>query len=343
MVFTDVSEASFAQARVALRKLDAQYGSEAGYMQSVLEDLASRETIICNQCFFENKIEYTEERMQLCSKCRKEIWHTAETFYHKVRLFRPRVVIREIYQQGITISVNQAAELLDVANGTAALVFKQLGIVVSRLNSSNGVQVPTQFCTSVVSRRSTETPAREPPVAEEFELRRKLQEESKASEVVPEVNLDLNEPQQKLLESLSHEPILFEELSRKTNLEPAELTSQLMFFELNGIAESCPGNKFKLADSLNLAGAFTDPYQLAKAQSIAKTFAYFIKDYFQGVSRKYLQIYASIHRLSVDRKSFPPNSLRKLCAAHSHISYEDILAYVTPPAVLLAAPHHNTS
>jgi hypothetical protein len=341
MVCNDASKAEFAKAQVLLQALDAEYGSELGYERAALEDIAMRETIICKQCNFENSIETSEQRMLLCKKCKKEIWLTADTFYHKARLFRPRIVIPHIFEHGIVISINQAAELLDVSNHTAKLVYAQAGIVVTKRIAENAVDVPSQFCIPVVCRRSTQTPAREHPAAEELAVQQQLKEDRAASEPHFESG-NLNEQQRQLLAALSDEPATFEYLSEKTGLNSAELSAQLMHLELLDLVQSCPGNKFKLAVSLSLHGAFDNPAQVARAESLAKTFSYFIKDYFQGVSRKYLQIYASLHWISQDRKCFPKYSLRKLFASHSHISYDEILAYVTPPAVRMVTPF-NTS
>ena len=341
MVCNDASKAEFAKAQVLLQILDAEYGSELGYERAALADIANRKTVICKQCNFENKIESKEQRMQHCQKCKKEIWLTADTFYHKARLFRPRFVIPHIFEHGIVISINQAAKLLDVSNDTAKLVYGQTGIVLTERIAEHAVDVPSQYCIEVVCRRSTETPAREPPVAEERAVQQKLKEERADCEPDFEFG-NLNEQQQQVMTTLSDEPASFEHLSEKTNLSSAELTSQLMHLELLGLVQSCPGNKYKLSASICLIGAVNDPAQLAKAEALAKTFAYFIKDYFQGVSRKYLQIYASLHWILLERSRFPKYSLRKLFASHSHISYEEILAYVTPPIVLMAT-RFNTS
>lgn len=338
MTVSDVSKANFAKAQRVLRELDAEFGSEEGYERAVLEDLAKRETIICKQCSFENKIRSKAERKQRCCKCKKQISLTAKTFYHKTHKFRPRVVIQTILEKGIVICPNQAAKLLSVSSDTTSRIYKQLAIVVSKRISKRAMNVPTLFCTSIVCRRSRETPRREHPVAEEIELQR---EQMKKLSPLP-TGFDLTEQQKQVLQLISHDPIAFEQLSNQSLQDAAELTSHLMYLELHGMVQSCPGNKFKLSSSHNLTGILIDPGQVARAESRAQSFAYFIKDFFQGVSRKYLQIYASIHWVSVDRRSFPIGSLRKLCASHPHIPYEEILAFVTPLTVRLV-PDFNTS
>ena len=187
MVYNDASKSNYAKAARALRQMDAEIGSELNYKRLALADIAERKTIIC-RCTHENEIPRSDTRVFSCAKCSKEVWLTANTFYHKVRLFRPRIVIIRWFEMGITISANQAKELLAVSNHTVNLIYKQLSIVVRTQMSEDIVEVPSSLCTAIISRRSTETPKGEHPVAEELSFRN--QEEVKTKEIALDSKVD---------------------------------------------------------------------------------------------------------------------------------------------------------
>lgn len=330
MAISDRAKGSNARAVLTLKDLDDEFGSESGYRSAALRDINKRESVICKKCDLENKIPSLDLRSMHCKGCKSIIWLTADTFYHKVRLFRPRVVIMRWFEMGIIVSANQAAKLLTVSNDTVNLIYKQVGIVVSKLMLDNIVEEPSSNCVDIMDRRSIETPAREPAVAEEFEIQATMKKclgQDANSDIKDAIQLEEDE---KIALDVLSEKMSFDQISELLKMEPSDLTRILMSLELKGLIKAMPGSKFIRNDLSVSAQSKTKP---ENKMSIATTFMYFVKDYFQGVSRKYLQLYVSLHWLSFDRIRWETKALRKACASHPHISYEETLSYVTPPIV----------
>jgi hypothetical protein len=88
--------------------------------------------------------------------------------------------------------------------------------------------------------------------------------------------------------------------------------------------ESC---EWRLAGSLTFESI---------AVSIKAAIAY-IRTYFQGVSRKFLQLYLASFWCHFDRVRWTPGAILLACIEHPPISYEAIVNYVSPPAVKIFA------
>lgn len=332
MAITDRAKAANSKAILVLRNLDEEFVSENGYKNAAMQDLRKRDSIVCKKCNLDNEIPSFDVRSMQCRGCKWIIWITADTFYHRVRLFRPRVVIMRWLEMGIIVSANQAAKLLTVSNDTVNLIYKQVGIVVSKLMLDNTVEEPSFNCLDIMDRRSTETPAREPAVAEEFEIQATAKETTDSSDDFDIRITLLNENEQSIFEVLDDKEKSFDQISEQSQLDSSVLSSTLMSLELYGLIKTAAGGRFTRNDE-QTATALKDKTELKNQKTLVTTFIYFIKDYFQGISRKYLQLYFSLHWLSFDRQRWKINSLRNACASHPHISYDETLTYVTSPIV----------
>lgn len=341
MGFNDESDAIFELAAQVLPALLAEFGPEERARQIVLEELAERKTIICRRCKHENKIQRNDQRMFLCKKCRKQIWLTARTSFHKVELFFPRLAVIRLYEMGLCINANQARRLFGISSSTAGLIVKTAALIASSKLPDTACEVPTEYSISIVCRRTNQTPAQKPPLEEEYAL----QNEERRNGDSPDGNGDndhlpkMSELELLLFEMVSATPIDFEQLVMSTNAECGKISAALTMLELYGSIQSCPGNKFIRANSMSIGENGADEKQASQAQG----FNYFIKDYFQGIGRKYIQLYSCLYWLAFDRKTWQINSLRKLFMIHPHVSYQEILDYVTPLSFKLVPRLFDTS
>lgn len=332
MAISDRAKGANSKAVLMLKDLDDEFLSETGYRKAAMMDQNKRDSMICKKCNLENELPLIDIRSMQCRNCKWTIWITADTFYHRVRLFRPRVVIMRWLEMGVIVSANQAAKLLKVSNDTVNLIYRQVGIVASKLMLDNTVEEPSYNCLDIMDRRSTETPAREPAAAEEFEIQaitRKYREDA----TEPDLRITLlTEDEKSIFEILSEKERSFDQIADQLQIESSALSSILMTLQLDGLVQPTPGDKFARSASPTTT-ALQCKSDMNKIKTCATGFMYFVKDYFQGISRKYLQLYVSLHWLSFDRKRWTVDSLRKACASHPHISYEETLAFVTPPIV----------
>lgn len=341
MVFNRESESAFELALRALPALKAEFGPEEKARKIVFQLLAERKTIVCSQCGCKNKIPSIELRMFLCCKCRKEIWVTARTQFHKARLFFVRLAILRFHEMGICINPNQAAILLGVSYAAVSNIYKQLGITVSSRIPESACEVLTENAMPIINRRTRFTPAEKAPFEEEFEMQQKFTDET-SSAVLSTQNApgfpELSELEVLILELIAKNSLSFEELLINTEADSKALSVSITFLELRGLLEVRNGSFFKRSLSIHLQRPQADDRQKHAIES----FCSFIKDYFQGVGRKNLQIYSSFHWLAYDRKTWSVNTLRDLFIAHPYVSYQEILEYVTPLTFKIV-PRFNTS
>ena len=341
MSFSEHSRAAAVLAHRAMPSIRAEFGPEEKARSIALKDVSKRKFLICFHCKCKNKIPKSESRMFLCKECRKEIWITARTNYHKAKKFFPRLAIMRLKEMGITPSANETAKLLRVTNDTVNKIYKQLGIVVISRFPKNAVEVPTEHAVTVFTRRTVLTPAGKPPFEEEFEMQRQHQAQDAQTH---SVNIsqpgmpDLSELELLLFEIISENPIHFDQLAERSQLQTHTLSSALTLLELRGLIQAQAGNKFARANSLFIKNADGSE----REKSIVESYNYFVKDNYQGVGRKYAQVYSSFFWLANDRKTWRKNSLRKLYAAHPYVSYQDILDFVTPLTFKIV-PRFNTS
>jgi DNA-binding transcriptional regulator YhcF (GntR family) len=341
MSFSEQSRAAAVLARRAMPGIRAEFGPEAKARSIALKDVSKRKFLICFHCKCKNRIPKSDSRMFLCKECRKEIWITARTNYHKAKKFFPRLAIMRLKEMGITPTATETAKLLRVTTDTVNRIYKQLGIVVISCFPKNAVEVPTEYAITVYTRRTILTPAGKPPFEEEFEMQRQHQRQDAQvdSRNIPLPGMpDLSELELQILEIISENPIHFDQLALRSQLQAPTLSSALTFLELRGLIQAEAGNKFARANSLLIKNACRSE----KEKSIVKSLNYFVKDHYQGIGRKYAQVYSSLCWLASDRKTWRKNSLRKLYAAHPYVSSQDILDYVTP-LTFKVVPCFNTS
>lgn len=341
MSFSEQSRAALVLARRAMPSIRAEFGPEENARSIAIKDVSERKFLICFHCKCKNKIPKLDSRMFLCKECRKEIWITARTNYNKARKFFPRLAIMRLKEMGIILNANQAAGLLRVTNDTVNRIYKQVGIVVISRFPKNAIEVPTEYAVTVYTRRTILTPAGKPPFEEEFEMQRQHQAKNPqaASANNSQTGMpDLSELELLIFEIISENPIHFDQLAQRSQLQTHTLSSALTFLELRGLIKAQAGNKFARANSLFIENADGSE----REKSIVEGYNYFVKDNYQGVGRKYAQVYSSFFWLANDRKTWRKNSLRKLYAAHPYVSYQDILDFVTPLTFYIV-PRFNTS
>jgi hypothetical protein len=88
------------------------------------------------------------------------------------------------------------------------------------------------------------------------------------------------------------------------------------------------------ARNLNDFGLASTTQQLSAAMTIAAAIA-FIRQYFHGVSSKYLQVYLGAFWCHSDRRTWAPGAVLRVCIKHPPISNFDLLHYKVPEIRLM--------
>jgi DNA-binding MarR family transcriptional regulator len=149
----------------------------------------------------------------------------------------------------------------------------------------------------------------------------------------------LSKAEESVLELLSDTPIRFADICERVKLECANASAAIMGLELRQFATRLTGDKYVRTDppTGRSSALLKLQKQKRKHSKITTKIIDFIKERFQGVSRKYLQFYAALYWIHADRKRWGPDTIRQLCVQSRHIPYREILEFVTPPTVKVHA------
>lgn len=328
MAQSDRSKANWDMARKAMKQIHAKLGTEENCKQTVLEAIATRKTIFCarQNCGQKNKIPSPVVRMFPCDKCRKNISITAETYFHGVQKFKPRLIIFELHELGITLSANQLSKILAITTDTVNRALKGLSILAANGIEEAATVIPSLLCSNAVGRRTNQTAANEPPSFEEIALQRKMQAETASQSS----RTNLNDHEETVLNLVSDKGKTFDQLFGESGMTISKLSGSLFTLELKGYVERKFPDLFALAKPETLTVMMFESEEANLQKVIAQRLTYFVKDFFQSIGRKNLQLYAVLEWISKDRKRWHLGSLLELCASSRQIHYEEILNYQTP-------------
>ena len=261
--------------------------------------------------------------------------------------------------QGIIPSAASFAKLAGVSTSTAWEILKKIKMVVQdQMEEESLTQAISSACyLGAICKRSLKTPADAHPIAEQAEMEKKGLNQQGGERVNSDLAVDspaLQEADARETQALSPiELAVYEVLSSEhkhldficsqIDLPVGKVSSALMMLVLEGLVERQPGELYSLATPVSpplapgrreqsfTQGGASDP-GVHQRENIAVGIA-FIRDNFHGVSRKYLQLFLAAHWCHVDRGRWSPRSLLMACSRFRAVSYEEILAYVSPLSV----------
>ena len=259
--------------------------------------------------------------------------------FEQVEIFQPYLAAFWLMERDIKINPFQFQILANIPSyNTAHKLFKLIALKLTEFLVDDTRLVASAAFVSVYTRRSRETPAGEPPVAEEARARRKADNNTPAKRkkdtqppgpaVQPQA-LELGQIEKNVFATMSATPLSFDEIYGKSGISAGELSATLMFLELKGAIKSLPGDRFELSDAhiakLPVDTAVDDKPARVAVKSIIK----FIRALYQGVSRKYLQLYIGFYLFyeSIDR--WKKGTLLSTFIKSKKTGYDEILKYVT--------------
>ena len=331
------------------------YKTEEDCVEVLLKILNDDEEVQCNDCGSQDIERGYGTRVGRCRPCNRTIRFTAGTFFNRIRLARPYVAAIWLMEKGARFSALQLAKLVDTACSTAWKILKKLAIVIQSHmeKESLATSVSSACFAQAICKRSLETPANEHPFAEQAKIEKQLHphaiENLSDSTTTTSIGvgstdsttsaIELGSQEKEIFEILSTEPLHFNDLCKQTKIPVGMVSSILTMLELDGLAESKPGDRFVRAmpkPNFGLHNQSSDSEDIKTGSALAITIAAnidFVRATFHGTSRKYLQFYLAAHWCHVDRVRWPQNSLLKACRCFRRIKSEEILAYVSPPFV----------
>ena len=311
----------------------------------------------CRLC--RNDLEmHFDGRVGKCTACKKDTWLTAGTFLDHMRLPKVRLAAIWLTRQGAVLNSLVFAKLLSIAQSSAYDILQWLRFALQNCLPDDAHLVHSSIFANVFRKRSRETPAREPPIAEQDEIEklnaasaspainRESQDVSKNSKerhlsIVAENILSSHgqsadeayKQAEEIYSLLSDLPHHFEELLVQAKIPVGKLSAVLTVWEIEGALVRLAGDRYvqrkrKPKPRIDLPNPDV-------SRAIAD-FHSFIQLNFKGISRRYLQGYLAywyhINRIWSDETAWQAVPLSWLAACH------EICNYVSPLYVKLIPP-----
>lgn len=222
-----------------------------------------------------------------CQACGKEFFTFAGSFFDSVTHFRARVGAIWFYTQHIRPSANEFAKLFCIAISTAQDILDSVGFLLleKMVQENTGLLSSNEFI-ELYGCRSTETPAREHPCAEQILLDRHFEQPGAAANELLSAENDSHELT--VLENLSSDRgTSVDELIEKTSIELVDVLTALGKLEFKGLVESTADRLFKRKKKKSKA--IDNEY----LKSFAEKFKLAVQEAWHRISRKYVQIYVA--------------------------------------------------
>jgi len=342
-----------------LQEFDSIYGKPRAYLDELRRYMGFGEGFKCKTCGCADLENTSSGRAGICRLCKDQTWYTAGTFFHRIR--KPRAWLFTIWLMGMGERFNACdlKRLLSIAHSTAQTIIKKVLTVIAEdmQQDSRVIEASSGHFLAAIYKRSRKTPADEHPTAEQDEMEdftpptnsTQIQVPPSApATCLPMLSLgsptgmtdsaELSEAEKEIVSLLSNTPMHIDELCKRTRKSPQSLSAALMILELNGFIESITSDTFVLASG---AKRNISPVLLACGKDLdllgasVVGFIEYVRSEFRGISRKYLELYLASYWCFLDRKRWSTKSILKACDRFRNVTYEDILAFVSPPMVSL--------
>jgi transposase-like protein len=270
-------------------------------------------------------------RVYRCHPCRKSFHFTSGTLFSGVARLGAWLGCIILLSNGVAVSAHRMSKLFDIAQATALNMHKKLLMVMSEQMVEGSASLLTTSFNAVIIRRSTETASGKHPVTDGIVESECLFEVDTAQDICDvtfyeEPAEDLGELEQRLVNELKSGAADLDQLCRSIVTPTAKIMSALTMLEINGLIEALPFGRFKLRVR-QTAGLGDSQTTLTKQmlKEIKLSVAH-ISEYFQGISKKCLQIYMASYWNFTGRLNLTLEKMLDLCLAHEPIGYREILA-----------------
>lgn len=335
---------------ILLEEFDARYPGEDYCMEALLAKIADDK---CYRCGSQDIRRKFGSRYAWCCSCRTKLSFTAGTFFSGIEEARPWLAAIWMLEHDVDINPHQFHIMVGIAYSNAWRIFRKLQFVIQHCvdTEEEALIIPSAWFEDVFLRRSRETPARQHPVAEQWEMEKEASADNfsaaaQASSQARDAGFgDLGFDERMVFDVLSEKPMHFDELTTKTDSSVSKLLSILTMLELKGFVGSpfsdhyvrctpqLPGLACK-SGCANFAGRdnWRASYESLSSEgkvSVETAIAH-IMETFMGISRKYLQNYLAGVWCRYDRKRWSDGTLLTACKRFEKISSERIRHFVSP-------------
>ena len=268
-----------------------------------------------------------------CEKCKKLVWVTAQTIFADVRKFRPWILVIRLMENGVKFTPHNLHELVGISVSTLNDIKRKIDSVVLSQMPEDAPTVPSGLFAALLSRRTTETPARSHPRSEQLEMelqqgvRVEQLEDDAVVSVVVQSPIDafsgpLSDSELAIWNCLTSEFTHFDDLFNQAELEIGEFNAVLMYLELRGLVKRSYDRYARVKQPKTSA---VDISQLPVSDFVA-----FVRSIHGGIGRRLLQFYLASYWCFVDSQRWGPGKIFAACLKSPPVSAGQLRSYVTP-------------
>ena len=343
-----------------VRRARKKFCTPADWTEELVRRIIENNLMACKIC---NGTEFARDRGERegkCVSCGLVMSFTAgHPIFDGIQLPEAYVLKILAMEAGLAFCAKQFEKATGICYNTCWNIGRKFDFVMAQFFAENGgdLAVSSAFYKPVFTRRSTITPAGKPPVEEQTAMeaahradKSRTNSDSTDSDSTNSDDTEnagsknsspisgLSETASRLYAALSNLPIGFDQLIGSLAVSVSELSSAITILELKGLLTSLAGDRYVRAAQPTLAHSNTSVCVSEQTQLLISESIQFIRNRYQGISRKYLQLYlADFWRIKWHEAGLPPLNIFKIVFESALISDQDIKAFVTPINVRLYA------
>ncbi len=317
--------------------------SDEAAADRIFKALEEKGRIVCC-CGSINLNRNAGSRFFICQLCKMRTFFTVGTTFEGVSRLQAWLGAIHFAENNIAISALGFSKIAKVAFATARnCLLRAAMIVAGTIDESAPVLIGGELL-QIIFRRSRETPPRLHPQAEQDEVEKELAEqfnvnvifdndtsanqEKSSCDTSSDVLDNLSPLQKQVLGLMGDTPISIDDLCDMTSQPAGILGSAAVMLALEGLIQDMPGGRYiKTVQKLqnkNLRDVTCPTAEIINA-AIA-----FIREHFQGVSRKCLQLYLAIFWYCADRKTWKEGALFSAFLDQPPLGRSALINYVSP-------------
>jgi len=348
MTMSDAEIALEIKIKKAYRAFNRRVKTDEDALDVIYKKLKKLHRIGC-QCGCTDVVRKKGARSFVCSDCKEEIHFTVGTVYEgKVRI-RAMLGAIHLSERNLPVTSSKLSKLFKIGYGTAHNILLNQGILINKSMPSSALALTGKGLQSIIFRRSSETPIRRHPVAEQEEVEKELfettastNESSKGSnkdtDSTNELELNLTDDQKRVLKALSETSQSVDDLCIITELPAGAVSSALVFLHLDNLVDELPGGRYTRKAPVKQSSMASRFAQNLEALNISlNAFIAFIELTSKGVSRKCLQLYLSQFWYHLDKTFWQKGALSLLYLNNPSPSPMAVRNYVSPNLLRLPA------
>jgi len=329
---------------VACRQFDARFKTEADCIEELVKILGP-DFLYCRHCQSREVRRRFGTRVLLCFACRKSSSVFSNSIYDKIKKPRAWLLANWLIGQGVDFNSNQFRIPARVAYSSGLTILKKLATIIKSDMENELEALGSKMFIPIFIKRSDQTPAREHPRAEQYEMEKSdayledvEEDQFLDDEPIRATNLDdLNDLAKTLYELLSNEKIHFDQLLQALNCSVGELCTAIFELDMLDLIQRHGGEYYTKKEKQEPAKIPSKSKSKSESESESNIFK-FIKQILtlhHGISRKCLQLYLALFWSKYCRVRWNKSGLAQACRKHRPIRGREVLSYVTPLLVNL--------